>query len=232
MMPKNHRCKQNISGWVGLLVLLWVSAGVWACAALPPAASKDNRTCNAEADAAVASGQWWQAAERHQQVLGQDPSNCLAMYHLGYIWGQLDDHAKEIAWYNKAITCGYADNDELFFNLGMAYADTGQTKEALGAFKRAIQLNPAKVDNHFGLAMAAQVAGDSAGAEQALKQAIAVSPNYWDARILLAKIYLEQGRLEEARLQLELVLAHEPENEEAKDLYQLYKERQMTSFEH
>lgn len=224
--------RQNQYRWVTLLVLFWVISGVYACASLPSEVLKAERICDAEADAAVESEQWQQAVELHEQLLAKDPSNCLAMYHLGYIWGILKNSSKEIQWYQKAITCGYDQNDELFFNLGMAYADTGRMKAAIAALKKAVQLNPNRVDNHFGLAMTAQITGDSAGAELALQKAIAVSPHHWDARLLLASIYLDQGRLEAARPHLELVLDHEPENEEAKNLYQLYKERQITSFEH
>lgn len=230
-MPIRSKHKPNKCRWIGLLALLWVIGVGYGCASLPSDVTKDDRTCNAEADAAVASGQWQRAVELHEQLLGSDSSNCLAMYHLGYIWGRLDDASKEIAWYNKAITCGYTKDDELYFNLGMAYADTGRVDKAIAALKTAVGINPGRVDNHFGLAMTARVAGDISGAEKYLLQAIAISPHHWDSRILLSRIYLDQGLLEAARPHLELVLDHVPDNDDAKDLYQLYKERQVTSFD-
>lgn len=214
------------------LVLLGALLSLCGCVSMPTNAQKDTWPCDTQADAAVEQERWQQAFELHERFLNTNPRNCLAMYHLGYIWGQLGDSSQEVVWYQKAVACGYTKDDVLFFNLGMAYADLHQTDQAIVAFKKASKLNPGNAENYFGLALTAQGMGDSLQAEQALEQAIAISPNHWDARILLAKIYLDLGRMEDARPHLERVLNHAPENEEAIALWRLYKDRLSGAFEH
>ncbi len=50
------------------------------------------------------------------------------------------------------------------------------------------------------------VGGDSRAAQRYLERAIAVDANYTNARLLLAKLYVKQNRLDEARQELEAVI--------------------------
>jgi tetratricopeptide (TPR) repeat protein len=231
MMRTFHQHRPNKNYWMVGLVLLWAVGWIGACASLPSNGPTGDWSCDAQADAAVELGQWRQAFEGHEKVLNEDPANCLAMYHLGYIWGKIGDSSQEVLWYQKAIACGYALNDVLFFNLGMAYGEMNQMDRAISAFKHAMKLNPGNAENYFGLALMLHATGDTLGAEQALTQAIDLSPHHWDARLLLAKIYLDEGNFKAARPHLEMVLNHAPDNDEANELWQLYKDRLSTSFD-
>ena len=211
--------------------MLWALFVLSACATSPSAIDDGDWQCDEEADAAVALQQWSVALARHQDLLDADPSNCLCMYHMGYIWGRQGDPSQEVAWYQKAIGCGYHQDDELFFNLGMAHMDMDQLDQANAAFNRSIRINPRNAESHFGIALTAQSIGDSLTAEKALMQTIAIMPQHWDAHLLLAKLYLDQGALDAAQPHLETVLSHDPENEEAAELWLLLKDRQITSYE-
>ncbi len=213
---------------MGILMVWWLGA----CAPSQPRPEALFRACDPHADSAVTSEDWRQALVRHQEVLDKNPHNCLAIYHLGYIWGKLGDRTKEAAKYEKAVQCGYIDDEKLFFNLGMAYGDLNRMDRALVSFERAVDLNPKNADNHFGMGMIAQAAGKMVVAERALLQSISLDPRHWDAHTLLARIFLNQGRLDAARNHLELVLGSAPENQEAIDLWQLLQDRLATSFEH
>ncbi len=217
--------------WWRILVVLGVWFWLSACTSISSNGRDGVWSCDRAADQAVEMGQWQQGLTLHRDVLHTDPANCLAMYHLGYIWGRLGDPAQELAWYQKAIDCGYAQDDALFFNLGMAYADADQNDLAIAAFQRSIRINPHNAESHFGLGLTAQSMGDTAAAEKALLRAISLSPDHWEARLLLAKIYLDQGPIEAARPHLEMVLNHDPENEEAAELWLLYHDRRITSYD-
>ena len=214
---------------MAVLVLLM---GLWSCVSMAPVLENRQWSCDPQADQAVADGDWEQARLRHQALLSADPGNCLAIYHLGYIWGRLGDREQEIEHYNWAAACGYDHDDQLYFNLGMAYADVDQMESALGAFKRATMLKPNSADNQFGLGLIAVSAGRPDLARQALTTAIGLDPRHWDARIELARLELDQGRLDEARIQLDAVQKGAPDHEELQALWHIYNDRRMTIDDH
>lgn len=216
------------SAWVVVLIML---AGLWSCVSAPPVPPARRWSCDPQADQTVADGMWEQALAKHQAFLVDHPVDCLTMYHLGYIWGRMGDHEKEIGLYHRAVQCGYEEDDQLFFNMGMALAELGRTDSALKAMERAVALDPRNAENHFGLGLAAASAGRLDLALLALTKAVAVDPLHWDARLELARIDLEQGRLEEARIQLEAVQKGAPDNESLKMLWHIYKDRVITTFD-
>jgi tetratricopeptide (TPR) repeat protein len=187
--------------------------------------------CNAEADAAVGNRQWQLALQLHRRVLELEPGNCLALYHLGYILGKLDERQLEVETYEQAAACGYSNDDRLFFNLGMAYVELSEPDKALEALERAVRLNPGNAENHFGLGYIARLAGQGPRAVKALETAIDLSEDHLDARNLLAVIYLDQGLLEQAKTQLQEIQRRDPGNHEAKRLWKIYKDRVMTAYD-
>ena len=215
---------------LGLILLMaWALTG---CAALGQGRQGPSWRCSPEADAAVAKGDWAQAIALHEKILSQQPTNCLAMYHLGYIWGSQGDRQKETTHYQWALACGYDKDDQLFFNLGMAYGDLNQPQRAVESLKRAVAVNRQNAENYFGLGLVSLAAGQADFAQQAFAQAIALEPRHWEARLALAKIFLDQSSWPDAQSQLEAVLKAEPDNEEAQALWQTLKSRQRLQYEH
>ncbi len=201
------------------------------CTTLGPTPPQPEWSCQAEADAAVSRNDWNAALELHQAFVQQAPDNCMAIYHLGYIWGKLGNRSSEAAQYERAIKCGYDRDDRLLFNLGMAYGELGRIREATEAFERAVGLNPASADNHFGLGLMHQEAGQIDRAVAAFSSALSVDDRYWDARLALCRILLDQGRLETARSHLEVLSKGMPDNEEVRRLWRLYERRRIMMYE-
>lgn len=183
--------------------------------------------CDPKGDAAVAAGDWQQGLKAHQNLLDSDPSNCLAMFHLGYIWGQLDDRQKEIDFYRYALACGYNQDDHLFFNLGMAHAALGQMDAALGAMERALELGPANADNYFGMGLIAGKAGYAERAVTAMEKAVALDPLYHEARVELIRFYLDNSRWQDARRHLLALEQRDPQNIELSGLWETLHRRWM-----
>lgn len=183
--------------------------------------------CDPAADAAVAAGEWQSGLVAHERLLARDPSNCLALFHLGYIWGELDDRQKEIDYYQRAVACGYDHDDRLFFNMGMAYAALGQVDTGMGALQRAVELGPDHADNYFGLGLAAGQAGLAQQAITALQKAVALDPRHIEARVELTRLYLDQSRWEDARRQLMALEQLDPQNSELPGLWEMLQRRWM-----
>ena len=214
-----------------LMIIVVVVIWFWNCAAMEKRSVKGDWVCDELADAAVDRQDWEQALARHRLVLNDDPENCLAMYHLGYILGKMGDRMEETTLYEKAVQCGLDQDDLLFFNLGMAYGEMDYMDEAIASFERAVALNPDNAENFFGLGLTAQAAGQNQRAQAALLEAVAVNPRHWEARILLTRIQLDGGQLNEARHHLDIMLNNIPNHEEVMDLWQIYEDRRITSFE-
>ena len=214
-----------------LAAALIILVGIWSCVSAPPIPPARQWACDLQADQTVTKGQWQQAQMQHQAYLADHPGNCLTMYHLGYIWGRLGNHAEEIDLYHRAVQCGYDEDDQLFFNLGMVLAELGQNEDALTAMERAVALDPRNAENHFGLGLTAASAGRKDLALSALTRAVVVDPQHWDARLELARLELDQDRLEDARVQLEAVQKGDPDNEALKMLWHIYQDRTLTTFD-
>jgi tetratricopeptide (TPR) repeat protein len=182
--------------------------------------------CDSQADAAVQNGDWEAARAGHEALLRRDPANGLAHYHLGYIMGKVGGRSDEIENYRAAIAAGYDHDDQLYFNLGMAYFDLGRNDAAIEAMQRAIAVNTKSADNHFGLAMILDGLDRTTEAEAALEEALRLEPDHVEAVLLLAGIRLDQSRWDEARTLLEGLLKRDPENEDALQLMEVLRFRQ------
>ena len=216
-----------------LMLSLLLLLTLWACASVPPETGTGRMTwqCDAQGDSAVHQEDWQRALRLHEQFLAAHPDNCLAIYHLGYIWSRLGDRDKEITYYERAAACGYDRDDQLYFNLGMAYGETDQMGKAIAAFQRAVAINPDNADDWFGLGLTARSAGRPDLARQAFTKAVTLDSRHWDARIELARVDLDEGLLDEARIQLEAVQKGAPEHEELQGLWRIYHDRRMTLYD-
>lgn len=201
----------------GIAILVGLSGCAGTAPQAPPQAAP-RWHCDPEADAAVEREAYRLGIRLHEELLWTQPDNALAWYHLGYACGQTGDHAREITCYERAQALGYTHDEGLFFNAGMAYLELDQVPQALAVFQQALALNPDGADNHFGLALALQAAGDNPAAEVRLRQAILLDPDHLDARLQLAMSYIQSGNQAGALAELEAVVARDPENAQARQL--------------
>jgi len=173
-------------------------------------------TCSREADEAMKRHDYQEAIRLHQEILETEPDNALALYHLGYAYGQLADHEREVCFYERAVALGYTEGN-IFFNLGMAYGELNRIVEAVGVFQKALQLDPNSADNHFGLALAYQRGVKDRQAEEEFLKAIELDPVHVDARLYLSMLYADRGEMQKAAAQLREILKLDPSNSGARE---------------
>ena len=173
-------------------------------------------TCDKEADEAMKRHDYEAAILLHQRLLENEPANGLALYHLGYAYGQTGDHGKEVLYYEKAMALGFKE-DNIFFNLGMAYGELNQIKNSIRAFNKALDINPDSAENHFGLAFAYQRSVADKLAEKEFLKAIEIDPVHVDARLYLSLLYADMGQLQKAAVQLQKILEIDPTNRRARE---------------
>jgi tetratricopeptide (TPR) repeat protein len=168
--------------------------------------------CDNDADEAMKRNDYDAGISLHERFLEKEPENALALYHLGYAYGQTGDHLKEVSYYERAISHGFK-NDFIFYNLGMAYAELNELDKSVGAYKKALEMDPESADIHFGLAMAYYQMGIAdKQAEEEFLNAIKIDPEHVDARLYLSLLYRELGEIQKAAEQLHKVLEIDPNN--------------------
>jgi tetratricopeptide (TPR) repeat protein len=172
--------------------------------------------CDKEADEAMKQHDYGIAILLHQSFLRKEPTNGLALYHLGYAYGQTGDHQKEALHYQQAIDLGFK-KDSIFFNLGMAYGELNQIENSIGALKKALNINPNSADNHFGLALAYQRSLVDKLAEEEFLKAIEIDPTHLDSRLYLSMLYADMGELKKTCEQLRKILEIDPAHRGAKE---------------
>ncbi|HUS28237.1 MAG TPA: tetratricopeptide repeat protein [Kofleriaceae bacterium] len=89
-------------------------------------------------------------------------------------------------------------------------------KEALIAYKRAIDLEPAEERGYLGLARTQEAAGDTRGAEKTLRALVAKKPDSVDGHYRLAQRLDEKGERDAAAKELRAVLEWEPDHLDAR----------------
>ncbi|MFZ7110169.1 MAG: tetratricopeptide repeat protein [Desulfatiglandales bacterium] len=204
--------------WIVILSLsaLWASTGCYKNLVEKTPEPGKTWSCDEEADKAMALQDWQTGMLLHERFLEKSPTNALAMYHLGYAYGQIGDHRREVFYYEKAIASGFI-TERIYFNLGMACGELAETEKSISAFKKALELNPENPDNHFGLAMAYDQEGVNAGlAEEEFLKALEIDPTHSEARLYLGMLYADEGEIPKACQQLREILRIDPADERAR----------------
>ncbi|MBI4847705.1 MAG: tetratricopeptide repeat protein, partial [Nitrospirae bacterium] len=92
----------------------------------------------------------------------------------------------------------YEKTAEYWFDIGFAYGESGQPKEAIEAFKQAIRINPDYEEAYYNLGNADYKSGQYKEAIDAYKQAIRIKPDLAEAHNGLGAAYGKLGMHKEA----------------------------------
>jgi tetratricopeptide (TPR) repeat protein len=208
------RAGRNTLSRRGHSSIVLLSLGVLLCAvplrvfAAPWHRGLDRQICDPVGDFYLGSESYPQAIQRHLFVVQHDPENALAYYHLGFAYGMIGDHQRELEDYQKAVGLGLS-NWDLFLNMGLLYLEVGPLDSASQVLQLAELLAPSRPETHFNLGLLYERLGMYQKAEQELLLSLRIDPNQDDARNTLAVIYAEQGNYDRAHREWsDLVKAH------------------------
>jgi Tfp pilus assembly protein PilF len=184
------RTATTLRGRAGLRVAALLLAGTAILAACggggDDGGSKSATALLNEALQAQVQGDTSQASAKFEEVLKVDPSNKFAHYNLGYIAQTTGDSSEAMSQYRDAIAedASYAP---ALYNLALLtcpassgrFQCTGSAqKEAIDLYRQATKANP-KFDRAFlNLGLLLSQTGDKAGADQALRTAVKLNPDY------------------------------------------------------
>ncbi|MGH8012419.1 MAG: tetratricopeptide repeat protein [Candidatus Binataceae bacterium] len=180
---------------VALIMVLQWPVAAWAKGR---AIDSDDQVCDPLADYYLGMEDYPQAIRRHLEVIRDHPKDALAYYHLGFAYGMLGNHRRELADYKHAVELGLSDW-QLFANLGLAYMGAGQMEEAIAVLRLATLLGPYHPETHYDLGLAYERADMTGPARQEVLTSLRLDPSQLDARDTLGVIYAEQGDYVRAR---------------------------------
>jgi tetratricopeptide (TPR) repeat protein len=143
--------------------------------------------------------------EAIERALTLNPNLAAAHSQLGRIRLHVDfDWAGADASIQRALALE-PGNPEYLDQAAYSAAMFSRSDEALALARRAVELDPLNPGSWSGLGGIKYLEGQLAGAEADVKKSLELSPDVWPGPILLAEIYIAQGRPQNALPEIERV---------------------------
>ncbi len=204
-----------------MLAMAWLSSGESGRAAdifdrlfggeLQTGPEMDPSLAYAHALALVRSGRAAEAKQRFEALLAKRGDWPQLHVLLGQAHAQEDDYPAAIAAFERALALD-PTVAEANAGLGMIHLERGEMEEAAESFERELLHHRDDHLSRYHLAVALDLARRPALAEVQLRRLLTAQPGMADARYLLGKITLAEGKAEEALGHLEAALALAPED--------------------
>jgi len=140
---------------------------------------------------------WDKVLHDFQLAIMVRPEFTLAHNNLGVAYTRLGDLDAAEAAYREAISTD-AKSDAAYHNLGNLWMRRGDLVQALAGYDHALELRKRNPYLHYHRGLVQYRLGDLDAAEQSFKKAIGLERTYIEPRNLLAQVYYQQGRVEEA----------------------------------
>lgn len=150
-----------------------------------------------EAQHADAPVRWDKVLHDFQLATMVRPDFARAYNNLGVAYTRLGDLDAAEAAYHEAIASD-AKSDAAYHNLGNLWMRRGDFARALEQYDRALELRRRNPYLHYHRGLVQYRLGDFDAAEESFKKAIGLERTYIEPRNLLAQVYYQQGRVEEA----------------------------------
>ena len=101
------------------------------------------------------------------------------------------------------------------YNLGVAWAEKGDSEKAIGYYQKALSINPNLASIHTNLAIELYQVGDVTNAFKHYHKALEIKPNFVFAHIKVGVAYSKQGHTDKAIYHLEEALHIDPDSLQA-----------------
>ncbi len=128
------------------------------------------------------------------------------------LWS-LHRREESLAAYQTALEKS-PDREETLVAVATRAAQSGRRKEALASWRRAIEINPWRADYHQALGIEYARDREWRSAVEESRKALRLNPSNVEGRMFLVQCLLKSGRVQEARVEFEIVLGYDPPGRE------------------
>lgn len=155
---------------------------------------------------------WENAIENAQQAVDLNPNRADVQRALGYVRESQGNYSGAVEAYRRAAELEPREA-HLQISLGQNYRvlatlrDASQWQNALAAFQRAIDIDPALAAGYDELGWTHYLMEDFRTAENILEQAVQIDPQAWSPRSHLAATYYARRNYEEAAITFKQAIA-------------------------
>lgn len=181
-----------------------------------------------------------EASRSFQEALRINPAYTEARVALSSVCERLGDFEGARSLVGRATDRGRGSDDTLDATtrgklanlqaaLGDAYRDAGELREAIEAYRKALDRCPDYHDIRHRLAVALREAGLPGRAIEEFRRVLRANPDYLVSAVHLGITYYTLGRTGDAVRAWEKVLAHDPEREDAAMYLRMVREQNPES---
>jgi tetratricopeptide (TPR) repeat protein len=161
-----------------------------------------------------------EALTEFRTALAEDPKLDRAVFNIGAIYLLMErlDEAERAFWDTLKINPNFAD---AWIHLGNVYFKRGKLDDAENAYRKAISITPNHPLAHYNLALLLKQKGDMEGYVSELLLANRSDPSFAPANVGIAKLLIEQGRHDEARIFIQKAMVVNPADPNLKTLMKM-----------
>ncbi len=139
------------------------------------------------------SGDTAEAIAAYEALTEADPKNSEGWLSLGDMYAGAGELEKSEQAYQRVVELEPADAHQIFFNIGALAINKpnrseAETRKAISAFRKAIEIKPDYLQAHKQLAFALLGVGDRTGARQSLERYVELAPDAPDAQQIRSMI--------------------------------------------
>jgi tetratricopeptide (TPR) repeat protein len=146
--------------------------------------------------AAHQQGRVEEAERTYREILANEPTNAIALHYLGMsTWQRGDAKAAEPLLRESIALLGTVP--DFHSNLGLLLRDARRTDEAIGCFRKALEVDAGWFQAYNNLGLALEDAGRFEDAIESYRQALAREPLFPAARQNMARLLMTIGRFAE-----------------------------------
>ena len=165
-----------------------------------------------------------EAVELLKKAIEEHPHSLPALFLLGRAYTDQGEYAAAEEVLKSAVKLD-PDSSGTYFRLGVAQSRQRRYEEAAKSFRLAVEKQPDFSAAYYQLALCLLNIQDLPGANEAIRGAIHANANFADAHRVLGSILADEGKIEEAMVELQTALKLDPDNRQAKERLEGLKDR-------
>lgn len=180
-----------------------------------------------QAEFEVLGGDFQGASNRYDSILADNPLSARALCGKGALAAEAQDWTLAQSFFKEALVAE-SNCDIAFAGLGLCAMVENRSEDAFTMFQRAMEANPENQRALLGVLQTGYPLRRFTEMERMISAYLDLHPDSVDMLYSLAGVFFAQGKVNEARLEVEKILVVEPDHEHALELRGMIEQNPQT----